>query len=123
MENNRSELRSVIFDGVFYLTLLVLAGAISYFLWAFSMVMEQYVKHTSLGIPQPSLTNLFFRNRLVLLLFPVPWLLFAMYSIFAGPRSTRALVFYSSTLIFGTMTISVIAAVAFALPWIKIIKS
>ena len=85
------------------------------------MIIERYVAHSSPGKPQTALTNFFFSYRLLLLLFPVPWFVFAAYSLFDGPRSTRVLLFFASTLILGILALSTLVAIAFAMPWIVII--
>jgi hypothetical protein len=112
--------KTALSDAMFYALLLVLAEIASYSLWAGAVTIDKYLAYAFRGLPQAPLTTFFFQSRSVLLLFPAPWLLFAVYSLFRGPRSFRTLLYFSSTLILAQLTLSTVAALAFMIPFIFI---
>jgi hypothetical protein len=123
MNGNHQMRVPALFDLLLYLTLLAPAGAVSYFLWGLSIVVQRYTAYKSHGHPLPALTNFIFDMRIALLLFPAPWLVFAIGSLFRGPRSSRALLFFASSLIAWLLAVVTAAGVAFALPFMEIIRS
>ena len=120
IKENHSQPNGIGRDIAFYVALLVPAGLMAYYLWAFALVISRYVAYALPGRPQAALTIFFLDHRILLLLFPAPWLLFAIYSLVRGPQSTRTLVCFSSTLILGLLALSVLEAIALAMPWIFI---
>jgi len=107
-------------DAILYGVSLLLAGVAAYFLWAFSLVISRYAAYSLGGRPLAPLTSFFLDYRILLLLFPSPWLVFAIYSLFRGPQSAHTLILYSSTLILGLVALTIIVAIAFVIPWIFI---
>ncbi len=121
MNDSTTTENTVIRDAVLFLILLLLAGLASYCLWAVTTVMSRYVPY-ALHRPQPYITQFFFDNRLFLLFFPSPWFFFALYSVFRGPRTAHALIFFVSTLILALVTLATILATALTMPWVSIIQ-
>jgi hypothetical protein len=95
---------------------MILTGIAAYFQWAFAGAQQQAVARAFGSFPLPPLTAFFFRYRIVFLLAPLPWVAFAIYAS-RGTASLRQLVTFSSTLVFVVLTLFIVAAVAFSLPW------
>jgi hypothetical protein len=120
MNESPPEQNTVARDALLYGVSLLLAALASYFLWAFSHVISGYAAYSLGGRPLPQITSFFLDNRILLLLFPAPWLIFAIYSSVRGPRPAHTLVLYSATLTLGLVALCVVVAIAFVLPWIFI---
>jgi len=102
----------------FYFTVLSLASASTYFLYAFSRLMESSIVLAFANRPMPALTMLFIDCRIGVLLLPAPWFAFAVYSVARRAPSTHALIFFSASLILALGTLCVVLAVGFSLPWL-----
>ena|SRR5687767_11985338 len=101
---------------MFLVTTLALACIASYFLWAFSNAMESIVARTS-ERPIPYLTTMCLNSRIGVLLLPLPWIAFAVYSFFRGRPAVHHLVMFSSTLVLALGTVAIVMAIALSLPW------
>ena len=101
----------------FFGTVFTLAGTASWFLWVYSRLMQSSVA-LAFDRPMPALTTFFFDYRIGILLFPAPWLVFAIYALVRGRTATHHLVLFSSSLILALGTLSIIIAIGFSLPWL-----
>jgi hypothetical protein len=97
--------------------ILVLTGAIAYLFWGFSEVQEHTVSRHFGNLPVPVITQYVFSYRIAFLLVPLPWVVFAVWSICRGVVAPRQLIAFSSTLGFTLLLVAVFSAMAFTLPW------
>lgn len=107
-------------DVVFFAFHLALVGIASYFLWGIIYSVSLGVAYQLKGMPQAPLTTFFFDYRAAVRFFPTPWLLFALASSWRGRRTTRELLVFSSTLTLAMVVLSIVVAVALAIPWIYV---
>lgn len=96
---------------------LIATAVVVYYLWAFARFQERAVARAFGSIPNPMITQWVYTYRLGFLLFPIPWLGFALYSLTRGAASVRQLLSYSSTLLFALVMLSMFSVIAFSLPW------
>jgi hypothetical protein len=102
----------------FFLVVFSLTGICVYFLHAFVRLMESSLLRAFANRPMPPVTMLFIDYRIAILLLPIPWLLFAVYLCAWRPTAARQLVFFSATLTLALVTLGILMAIAFTVPWL-----
>jgi hypothetical protein len=101
----------------YFVTVLALAGASAWLLWGFCGELGRAIAET-FDRPMAPATMFFIHHRVGVLLFPLPWLLVAVYALVRGRMASHQLVLFSSSLMLSLGTLSIMVALVFSLPWI-----
>lgn len=96
---------------------LIVTAFVVYNFWVFARFQQQLTARVLGNIPNPVVTDWIYTYRVCFLLFPLPWLGFALYALVRGAASVRQLLSYSVTLLFALIALSMLSALAFSLPW------